>query len=50
MNGTFALPQVLQAKASSIGGTAAAGGAIGGSAAPTTLLTYGGPVSNDAVP
>ena len=49
MNGTFALPSVLQAKASSIAGTAAAGGSIGGSAAPTTLLTYGGPVSNDVV-
>ncbi len=49
MNGSFALPSVLQAKASSIGGTAAAGGNIGGSAAPTTLLTYGGPVSNDVV-
>ena len=49
MNGSFALPQKLQASASSIGGTAAAGGAVGGSAAPTTLLNYGGPVSNDNV-
>ena len=29
--------------------TAAAGGPVGGSAAPTTLLTYAGPSSNDAV-
>jgi hypothetical protein len=48
-NGAFFLPQAVQAKASSMGGTAATGGAIGGSAAPTTLLTYGGPVSNDNV-
>ena len=49
MNGSFFLPQKLQASASSMGGTAAAGGAVGGSAAPTTLLTYSGPVSNDTV-
>ena len=49
MNGAFFLPQKLQASASSLGGTAAAGGAVGGSAAPTTLLTYSGPVSNDSV-
>jgi hypothetical protein len=49
VNGSFALPQAVQATASSAGGTAAAGGAVGGSSAPTTLLTYGGPVSNDAV-
>ncbi len=49
MNGTFFLPQKLQATASSLGGTAASGGAVGGSAAPTALLNYAGPVSNDAV-
>jgi hypothetical protein len=49
VNGTFALPQKLQASASSLGGTAAAGGAVGGSAAPTALLTYNNPVSNDSV-
>jgi hypothetical protein len=49
VNGTFALPQKLQASASSMGGTAAAGGPIGGSAAPTALLTYDKPVSNDSV-
>ncbi|HEY6888680.1 MAG TPA: hypothetical protein VI300_12900 [Solirubrobacter sp.] len=49
VNGTFSLPSALQAKASS---TAGAGGAfkdVGGSAAPTGLLTYSGPTSNDAV-
>ena len=49
MNGTFFLPQKLQASASSIGGTAAAGGAGRRLGAPTSLLTYSGPVSNDAV-
>ena len=33
------------ASATGTGGTGAAGGAVGGSAAPTTLLTYAGPVS-----
>ena len=37
VNGTFALPQALQATPS-LAGTAAAVGALG--AAPTTLLTY----------
>jgi hypothetical protein len=44
VNGAFSLPQTLQ--------TAANGGAfapVGGSAAPTSLLTYSGPVSNDSV-
>jgi hypothetical protein len=49
VNGAFFLPQKLQASASSMGGTAAAGGAVGGSAAPTSLLTYNKPVSNDSV-
>jgi hypothetical protein len=49
VNGAFALAQPLMASASSAGGTAAAGGAVGGSAAPTSILTWGGPVSNDAV-
>ena len=44
VNGTFALPQALQANAD--GGPFAP---VGGSASPTTLLTYSGPVSNDAV-
>ena len=49
VNGTFALTQPVQATATSAAGTAATGGAVGGSAAPTTLLTYAGPTSNDAV-
>ncbi len=49
MNGTFALPSLLQAKATSAAGTGSAFANVGGSAAPTPLLTYSGPTSNDAV-
>jgi uncharacterized protein (TIGR03118 family) len=49
VNGTFTLAQPVTATATSAAGTAAAGGAVGSSAAPTTLLTYAGPTSNDAV-
>jgi Protein of unknown function (DUF1593) len=50
VNGTFSLPSVLQAKASSPAGAGAASFAdVGGSTAPTSLLTYTGPVSNDPV-
>jgi hypothetical protein len=45
VNGTFALPQTLQAMA--------AGGAfapVGGSAAPTLLKTWTAPTSNESVP
>ncbi len=42
VNGAFALPQTLQARANA--GTFAD---VGGSANPTSLLTYSGPVSND---
>jgi hypothetical protein len=44
VNGAFALAQTLQARANA--GTYAD---VGGAATPTSLLTYGGPVSNDAV-
>jgi hypothetical protein len=44
VNGAFSLAQPVQARAND--GTFAA---VGGSATPTSLLTYGGPVSNDAV-
>jgi Zinc carboxypeptidase/Chitobiase/beta-hexosaminidase C-terminal domain len=44
VNGAFALPRVLQANAN--GGTFAP---VGGTSSPTTVLTYPGPVSNDAV-
>jgi hypothetical protein len=40
-NGSFSLPQVLQAS-----GNGGAFAPVGGSANPTTLLTYGSPVSN----
>jgi uncharacterized protein (TIGR03118 family) len=49
VNGTFALAQPVRASATSPVGTAAAGGPVGGSAAPTSLLTYAGPTSNDSV-
>jgi hypothetical protein len=50
VNGTFALPSTLQARASSAGGTGSAALAdVGGSAAPTALLSYAAPISNDSV-
>jgi uncharacterized protein (TIGR03118 family) len=49
INGTFSLAQPLQIAATSPGGTGAAFSTIGGSASPTTLLTWPGPISNDAV-
>ena len=49
MNGSFFLPQKLSVSATSPGGLGAAGGPVGGSASPTSLLTYGGPVTNDPV-
>ncbi len=49
VNGTFALPAALQAKAASAGGMGGDYAAIGGTALPTQLLSYAGPVSNDAV-
>ena len=47
VNGTFALPSALQAKASSAAGTGGGFGTISGS--PLALLSYVAPVSNDAV-
>jgi Zinc carboxypeptidase/Chitobiase/beta-hexosaminidase C-terminal domain len=44
VNGAFVMPQALQANAN--GGAFAP---VGGSASPTTLRTYTGPVSNDPV-
>ncbi|HEY6888213.1 MAG TPA: family 16 glycoside hydrolase [Solirubrobacter sp.] len=49
VNGTFSLPSALQAQATSAAGTGGALADVGGSAAPTGLLTYAGPVANDAV-
>ncbi|MDA0161616.1 glycoside hydrolase family 3 C-terminal domain-containing protein [Solirubrobacter ginsenosidimutans] len=49
VNGTFSLPQPLQAGATSPAGNGGAFAPVGGSANPTTLLSYAGPVSNDPV-
>jgi hypothetical protein len=49
VNGSFALPQALQAKASSPGGSGSDYAPVGGSANPTTVLTYAAPVTNDPV-
>jgi len=49
VNGTFTLAQPMMASAASAGGTSSAAGAVGGSSAPTPVLTYSGPISNDAV-
>ncbi|HWM12201.1 MAG TPA: CocE/NonD family hydrolase [Solirubrobacteraceae bacterium] len=49
VNGAFALPQALQAKAASAGGTGGDYAAIAGADAPAQLLAYAGPVSNDSV-
>jgi len=49
VNGSFSLPSALTAKAASAGGTGGAFAPVGGSANPTTLLTYAGPRSNDSV-
>ncbi len=49
VNGAFALPETLQANA--VRGTTSNGvyAPVGGSAAPTSLLTWAAPASNDAV-
>jgi len=50
VNGTFSLSQPLQVKASSpAAGAGSALAAVGGSANPTSLLSWTGPVSNDPV-
>ena len=49
VNGTFSLPTPVAVKAASAGGTGGAFAPVGGSANPTTLLTYEGPVSIDRV-
>ena len=49
VNGTFALPQALQVNASSPGGSGSSFAPVGGSATPTSVLTYSGPVANDPV-
>jgi hypothetical protein len=49
VNGAFALPTKVQARATSAAGTGVALADVGGSANPTSLLNYSGPVSNDQV-
>jgi hypothetical protein len=49
VNGAFSLPSALQAMASSPAGTGGPPADVGGSSAPTQLLTYSSPVSNDPV-
>ena len=49
MNGTFTLAQAMQANATSPGATGGPLAPVGGSANPTTLLTYNQPRSNDPV-
>jgi beta-glucosidase len=49
VNGSFSLPQPLQADATSAAGVGGAFAPVGGSASPTALLAYAAPVSNDAV-
>ncbi len=49
VNGTFSLPQALQARARNASNTGTAFNNVGSSSSPLNLLTYDGPVSNDAV-
>jgi hypothetical protein len=49
VNGTFALPQPLQARARNAANTGTAFNNVGSSASPLNLLQYDGPISNDAV-
>jgi hypothetical protein len=49
VNGAFALPTKVQARATSPLGTGVALADVGGSANPTSLLNYTGPVANDQV-
>ncbi|HET8755025.1 MAG TPA: CocE/NonD family hydrolase [Solirubrobacteraceae bacterium] len=49
VNGAFELPSALQVNAASPIAGSSVFAPLGGASAPTTLLTYGGPVSNDPV-
>ncbi len=49
VNGTFFLPQPLQARARNAANTGTAYNNVGSSASPLNLLTWNGPVSNDAL-
>ena len=49
VNGTFFLPQPLQARARNAANTGTAYNNVGSSASPLNLLSYSAPISNDAV-
>jgi hypothetical protein len=49
VNGAFALPQPLQARARNAANTGTAYNNVGSSASPLNLLTWSGPTSNDTV-
>ena len=49
VNGAFSLPQPLQARARNAANTGTAYNNVGSSASPLNLLSYSGPVTNDAV-
>ena len=49
VNGAFALPQPLQARALNAANPATAFADVGSASAPLNLLSYSGPVSNDSV-
>ena len=49
VNGTFILPEPLQARARNAANTGTAYNNVGSSASPLNLLTWNAPVSNDAV-
>ena len=49
VNGSFFLPQPLQARARNATNTGTAYNNVGSSASPLNLLTWSGPISNDAV-
>src|SRR5262249_21790102 len=49
VNGTFSLPQFVQARARNAANTATVFANVGSSGSPLTLLTWNAPISNDAV-
>jgi hypothetical protein len=49
VNGAFSLPEFLQVRARNAANTGTAYNNVGSSASPLNLLTYSGPISNDAL-
>ncbi len=49
VNGAFALPSAVQARALNAANPTATFAAVGAASSPTPLLTYSGPIANDAV-